>query len=367
MRVLFLNYEYPPLGGGAANATKYLLAEFAKRDDIQVDLVTSSVSDYAVEHFSENVRIHFLDIGKNGNLHYQSQLDLLRYSWKAYRYSKKLMSKNTYDICHAFFGIPCGFIAMKLGLPYIVSLRGSDVPFYNPRFKFLDTLFFKHLSGLIWKNAKHVVANSKGLKELALRSHPKMDVGVIVNGVAIDEFNPETKKDFMSNGIMKIVSVGRLIPRKGFDVVISALEGLKNVELTIVGEGPEKNNLVTLAKSKHVSVHFAGVVSHDDMVHYYHQSDVFVLASANEGMSNAMLEAVASGLPVLTTKTGGVAEISSKGNGFAFFNDDIELRDIVMRLNTDSLQQMSKENLAIAQAFSWKKVFDSYLDLYNND
>jgi uncharacterized YceG family protein len=96
MRILFLNYEYPPLGGGAANATDYILEEYSKIPDLTVDLVTSSIDgEYHLEKSGENIFIHRLPIGKNkNNLHYQSQKELLAYAWKAYFFSKKLTSEE---------------------------------------------------------------------------------------------------------------------------------------------------------------------------------------------------------------------------------------------------------------------------------
>ncbi len=138
LKLLILNYEYPPLGGGAANATYYLLRELARRKDVEVDLITSSVGEHRVEQIDTRIKIHFLDIGKRGNLHYQSQRELLVYAWKSYQYASRLVRNKRPDIVHAFFGIPSGYVAMQLGLPYIVSLRGSDVPFYNERFELLD-------------------------------------------------------------------------------------------------------------------------------------------------------------------------------------------------------------------------------------
>ena len=178
-RILLLNYEFPPLGGGAANATYHLLKEYSKRKDIKVDLITSSTGEYSEEQFAKSIRIYFLDIGKKGNIHYQTNKDLLTYSWKAYKLGKKLVRKNHYDLVHAFFGIPCGYIASKLGLPYIVSLRGSDVPFYNKRFYWPDKLLFRRLSKKVWKDSKATITNSEGLKELALRSDPKQNINVI--------------------------------------------------------------------------------------------------------------------------------------------------------------------------------------------
>jgi len=138
-----LNYEFPPLGGGAGNASYYMLREFSKYHDLNIDLITSSADKYRVEQFAENISIHFLDIHKNNTaLHYQSNKNLITYTMKVYFYAKKLRKQKSYDLCHAFFGIPCGAIALLLGVPYIVSLRGSDVPGHNERFALADVLFF---------------------------------------------------------------------------------------------------------------------------------------------------------------------------------------------------------------------------------
>ena len=101
-----LNYEFPPLGGGAANACQYILRELAKRD-IEVDLVTSSAMNrFETENFSTNITIYKLAVGKK-NIHYWTQREILTYSWKARRFAKKLIKEKRYDLCHTFFGIPC--------------------------------------------------------------------------------------------------------------------------------------------------------------------------------------------------------------------------------------------------------------------
>ena len=66
MRILFFNYEYPPLGGGAANATAYILKEYSKIPDLSIDLITSSIdSEYHLEKIDNNIFIHKLPVGKN--------------------------------------------------------------------------------------------------------------------------------------------------------------------------------------------------------------------------------------------------------------------------------------------------------------
>lgn len=359
VNVLFLNYEYPPLGGGAANATKYLLKEYGKRDDVKVHLITSSTDGYRRENPYPNVTIDYLDIGKDGNIHYQSQKDLLTYSWKALKHAKRLMKEREFDLVHAFFGIPCGFVAQRLGLPYIVSLRGSDVPFYNPRFEKLDRFVFSHFSRDIWKKSLATVANSQGLKDLALETSPGQEIGVIYNGIDVDEFIPEYRGP---HSPLRILGVGRLIPRKGFDILLEAARDLA-VGITLVGDGPELGNLEELAKGLNVT--FTGAISHDEIVSKYQSHDVFVLPSANEGMSNTVLEAMATGLPVITTNTGGTAELID-GNGFVIERDVHSLRETLEKVlqKPDILKAMSIRSRELAQAMSWREVADEYVKLY---
>ncbi|HRY31077.1 MAG TPA: glycosyltransferase family 4 protein [Candidatus Paceibacterota bacterium] len=363
-KILMLNYEFPPLGGGAGNATYYLLKEFAKDPDLEIDLVTSSVNEFKVEQFSKNIKIHFLDIGKRGNLHYQSNKDLLFYSWRAYRYAKKLMKQNKFDLCHAFFGIPCGYIAMKLGLPYIVSLRGSDVPFYNKRFYWLDKLIFKSLSKKVWKRAKSVIANSEDLKNLAFKTALKQDIGVIYNGVDLEEFKPTAAKVQSKN--LRLISTGRLIERKGYEYSIRAISGMKNVVLTLVGDGNLAPRLKSLAKECNSNVNFVGKKEHSEIVSLLQQSDVFVLPSLNEGMSNSILEAMAVGLPIIATNTGGSAELV-KDNGFVVsMRSAEELKGAIEMYNKDAelLKRQSSASLFLAAKIDWANAANKYKQKY---
>ena len=116
MKVLFFNYEYPPLGGGAGNATYYIMQEFSKIPELEIDLVTASIDKaYHLEKVGQNIRIHRIPIGKNAaNLHYQTQKELLVYAIKATIFSRKLIKKNKYDLTHSFFTVPCGQVSWVL-------------------------------------------------------------------------------------------------------------------------------------------------------------------------------------------------------------------------------------------------------------
>jgi len=368
VRILFLNYEYPPLGGGAANATRYLLEAWANQDDLHIDLVCASPDMRSIERFSSNIAIHRLDIGKRGSMHYQSQADLLRYARAAYGHSRGLLRATPYDGCLAFFGIPCGVVASRLGLPYIVSLRGSDVPFYNPRFRWLDRLVFQHLSRRVWAGAEAVVANSAGLRELALQTAPQQMIQVFPNGVDIERFAPARKPAEESG--LRLLCVSRLIPRKGIDDLLRALALLDSrVYLDIAGGGKQEQELRALCTSLGLDsrVRFLGIVPHEDLPARYQAADLFVLPSHNEGMSNTVLEALASGLPLLLTPTGGTAELLEPGvNGSLIQPGNPASIAAAVSQYLKEPEQIAAQGAASrakAMLFSWDAVAKAYANL----
>jgi L-malate glycosyltransferase len=382
MKILFFNYEYPPLGGGAGNATFYIMQEFAKIPDLEVDLITSSIDDKRhIENISDNIRIHRIPIGKNqANLHYQSQKELIIYAIKAYFYARKLVIKakranNPYQMTHSFFSIPCGQISWILkkqyGLPYTVSLRGSDVPGYSAKFsavyKILNPLIKK-----VWADADRVVSVSSGLKELALHAKPDQHIEVIVNGINIDEFTYDPNARDIEK--FRILCVSRLTPRKGIHYLIESTKYLKNeypnIQVDIVGDGEQHTELTAKAHDLELNDHciFHGLVPHDEITPFYKQASIFVLPSANEGMSNTMLEALACGLPLVATDTGGTRELVRDGeNGFIIkMKDPEDIAEKIKKIMTnDELRiHMAEASRHLAEQMSWKNVAEKYVDLY---
>lgn len=364
-----LNYEFPPLGGGAGNATFYLLKEFAKYDNLKVDLITSSIDKYKEEQLADNIRIYYLDIGKNKNLHSQSNKDLLKYSWKSYYFAKNLIAKNNYNLTHSFFGIPCGYIAMNLKLPYVVSLRGSDVPFYSKKYFLLDKLIFKNLSKKIWQNSKAVIANSADLKSLALESIPRQKIEVIYNGVDLKEFSSNYKinKEFI------IISTSRLIKRKGVEYLVDGFIGFNkkysNSKLFLIGNGNLKEKLEKKVCKANIQnkVEILGIVKHYKIADFYKKADLFVLPSLNEGMSNSLLEAMASGLAVIATNTGGSKELINEKNGIIIEKQN---RNNIFKalekiyLDKELLKSMKLESRKKAEKMSWNGVAEKYFEIY---
>lgn len=380
MRILFFNYEYPPLGGGAGYANSYILKELAKLENLEVDLITSAVDNqYSVEKISENITVHRVPIGeKQGNLHFQSQKDLIVYALKALRLARKLTKLHHYDLSHSFFVVPCGAISWWLRvtkkIPYIISLRGSDVPGYSDRFK-LIYFFLTPLIKVIWRKSASVVANSMGLKELAQKTDKNQKIAVIANGIDVANFRPEHS---LQKDKPFIITLGgtRITERKGINYLVEALSKLHlkypNIFLKLVGEGNEKENLEKLIKDLKLEnfVEFVGIVSREKIAFYYQEASLFVLPSLNEGMSNAMLEALASGLPILATKTGGTTELVTDGeNGFIIKMKDADdlAQKIELLINDNDLRQkMGLASREKAQKMSWANVAQEYYNLYQS-
>lgn len=360
MRILMLNYEFPPLGGGAANANLFLLKEFSNFEDLTIDLITSSPKKYEEESFSDNIKLYKMDVGK-GQIHYWTQKEILRYSKSARKKAEQLIVKNKYDLIHAWFGVPCGYIARKLGLPYIVSLRGSDVPGFNVRFS-PQYIFLKPIIRGVWRNAEKVVANSEGLKNLA-RNTLDIPIDIIYNGVDINEFTPQYNEYEKLN----ILCVSRLIKRKGIEYLIEGIRNL-DVELTIVGEGTEEENLNRLCSEIGVQnrVHFVGYVPHDKIKKYYTKADIYVQPSLNEGMSNTVLEAMASGLPIITTDTGGTMELIKENGIVVPMKDPEAIKKAVIKYvqNRELVEKHGRTSREIAEGMSWSKTAEGYLKIY---
>lgn len=369
-RILLLNYEYPPIGGGAGKATKNLLKEFSKRNDIVVDVLTSKPERRDVkEKFSENITVYKVGIAKK-NLHYWRKSEVLEWLFRADRYYRRMIAENEYAAAHAFFGFPTGWLCyrQRKKLPYIISLRGSDVPGYNVRLG-IDYILLGGLFKKIWNEAQFVVANSLGLKGLGEKFMPNLDIGVIHNGIYTDVYFPREEQRLSSP--VKLLTVCRLIKRKRIDLLIAAVaqakrQGIK-VELNIAGGGNLLEELKEYAENLGVSrqVHFLGRIESDRMPEVYRQNDIFVMSSEHEGMSNAMLEAMASGLPIVTTKCEGVEELIND-NGVVAEANPKSICDAVLRIISDEnvYLSMSAASRLRGNTFEWSDVCRQYLDIY---
>jgi len=365
MRILILCHEFPPIGGGAGNALKYLLNEF-KHFDITFDVITASERNFRISTFSSNITVYYLDIGRKSTNKNPTNFHSFIFAFRSFFFVKKLMTLKSYDLCHAFFGIPSGFTAYLLDIPYFISLMGSDVPFHRKELYWMDKLFLKRISGIVWKKAKVVVANSNGLKLKALSNYPHSKMDVITTGVDLNEFS-RSNRNIIGTNTLKVISTGRLEAIKGYNYLIDAISDMKNIELILIGEGNEKTNLRNIAKTSKAKIKLMGYIPHDQIAMEYGKADVFVLPSLNEGMSNSMLEAMACGLPIISTNTGGTKELIN-GNGFIVkMRDAVAIKNAILNYieNPDLIRDHGIKSRKIAERFDWKHIAEAYLKIYN--
>jgi glycosyltransferase involved in cell wall biosynthesis len=372
LKVLMVNYEFPPVGGGAAGANLNILKEMAAIGGLEIDLVTSFAgSGVAVENLGNGINVHKVGIKKE-NLHHWRKSEVLFWMFRASGVYKKLISSNQYDLAHCFFGFPSGWFCWRhrKKMPYIISLRGSDVPGYNDTLG-LEYLLLGPLFKSIWNNAASIVANSRGLARLAGEFTPALDIGIIPNGVAADEFGGQNIFKKGDNSV-RILTVGRLVNRKRTDILIEAVKLLTDrgfdVSLDIAGDGVMADQLRALVDKNALTdrIDFLGAVPRHEMPGVYAKADIFVMCSEHEGMSNAMLEAMASSLPVVTSRCEGVEELITD-NGFVV--EPMNAENLAASLgnlirNAELREKMSQASRQKACMLSWKEVAAAYIEKY---
>lgn len=373
-----LDNEFPPLGGGTGVVNYHLLREMAKRPDVVVDLVTSSRTRcrYEEEQFSERITLHKVPVD-NRNIHHSTNRELLRYSARGLSFAHRLANRRRYDVSFAFAGVPAGAISYALNLshrlPYVLSLQGPDVPGFEQRYDYLYPLL-KPVLRRIWRRAGVVTCISADQAAMARRTMPGLELVTIPNGVDTEAFRPGDRR--MSEEV-RVVCAARLIERKGQHHLLEALAKLQHscrrpVRVTLVGTGDAEPALRDLAGRLRIghAVTFMGYVPRERMPQVYHAADIFVLPSQQEGMSIALLEAMASGLPVIVTPTGGTDELVAPGvNGDIVPWADVQALAVALKRlveNDGARARMGTESRRRAIRFGWPALAVRYLDLCSN-
>jgi phosphatidylinositol alpha-1,6-mannosyltransferase len=375
MKILMLNNEFPPLGGGTGTVNEAILKHLSDSPDLEIDLLTSSPWDkYESETFSNRINIYKIPVDRF-DIHHASNKELILYAMRAFYQGFRKNRQRKYDICLAWSTVPAGASALCLksisGLPYIVRVSGPDIPGFEERYKNLYP-FLTPMIRSIWKNAGIVVAKCAAEAELIHKIDPKLGVTIIPNGVDIEQFNPG--EPIRDGGPLKLLCVARLIKRKGQHHLIEAVKRITDqgieISLDLVGSGDAEGEYRDLVKRLRIggNVNFRGYIPREEIPAVYSQADVFVLPSYNEGMSVATLEAMASGLPVIVSRTPGTEELVREGkNGFTFEWGNIDtLTQHLLKLDADRplARQMALESRIQANRFSWESSAGKFDQLF---
>ena len=368
-----LNYEFPPIGGGASQAHLNLLKQYSDVKDLNVHVLTSGPKlGFFTETFSDNITIFKVGIHKK-DLHFWRKIEVIEWLLKSKSHYLSLLRKNEYDLVHAFSGFPTGWLCYRnsIKLPYIISLRGSDVPGRHARFK-LDYKILGPVFKAIWENATVLVACSQGLRTRALQFLPSLQIGVIPNGVDLDKFYPAQTRE--KTDILRLITIGRLSTTKRVPMLIDAVdilhkEGYK-LKFTIAGGGQMEHQLKEIVSERKLSniIDITGRISAEDIPLLYRKNDIFISASMLEGMSNAMLEATASGLPIISTRCEGLDELIADNGIIVEQSDPASIAKAIKIIADDDNKYVTMRRAARkhAENFTWKSSANQYIEIYHN-
>ncbi|MDZ7799149.1 MAG: glycosyltransferase family 4 protein [Patescibacteria group bacterium] len=355
-KILILNYEFPPLGGGASPVSYEIAKGYVQREH-KVDVVTMSYKDLPSYENKDGINIYRVPClrSKKEICHPWEQLI---YIISAKRFLRKHLKNNSYDINHTHFIIPTGIIAKwlkkKFGIPYIITSHGSDVLGYNNKrsFKYIYPLVKKQWKEIV-KEAKAVVCPSNFLKNKILNITTQGNLKVIPNGIDKNKFKPMKKEK-------RILIVTRLFENKGVQDVLDALKGLnlKGWKVDIVGEGPYRNFLEKKAKENNLKdiVKFHGWVENNskEMKNLYGHASIFISASWFESFGLTVLEAIQAGCYPLVSDIGGHREILK--NKKYFLNKDLKIK-------IEKLINQKINPPKFNQNYNWKNVIKKYEEI----
>jgi glycosyltransferase involved in cell wall biosynthesis len=352
-----------------------ILGQLVRAANLDIELITSALGRTpAVEQFAEHVRIFKVPVNSR-NIHHSSNRELVTYAGRALRLALQRQRAQPFDFCFAWSTLPAGAVALALrrltGLRYLLRVCGPDIPGFEQRYGTL----YPVLTPLIhasWHGAEMVIAKCAREASMIRASDRSISATLVPNGVDSLNFQPGAPGD--DRGPLRLLSVARLIERKGQRYLIEAVKRLGDegidVTLELVGTGDAQAANAAQARALGVAerVRFAGYVPREQVAAHYRAAQVFVLASYNEGMSVATLEAMAAGLPVVVTRTGGTAELVEEGsNGLTFDWADVDtLTAHLRRLATNRAlaRQMGAASRARAQHFTWDSATERYLTIF---
>ena len=386
LKILMFNHEFPPIGGGGGWVSHFLGKHFAAAGH-EVHLITSQFRDCPTDEQVEGFHVHRVRaLRKNPDV--CAVHEMLTYAVSSSLYGLRFAKQFQPDIVQVFFGIPAGggaYLLQKLRkVPYVIFLGGRDVPSRNPDPSYYRWLYLllKPIIRAIWRNASRVVACSEGLRELAQETDVDVTMDVIPDGLDLGRFEPGSPPVTGEGGQrdacpekVRVLTIGRLIPRKGFQFLIRALpqiieKAAHNFEIEIVGDGPYHGELLRLAENLGVAshIHFTGSVPYSELPQKYRDADIFTLPSLAEGMPLVVLEAMGTGLPIVASRVQGIDELVVEDvNGTLFNAGNVDgLAHALLKLINagEGRVEMGKASVERVKPYDWKHIADAYLALY---
>lgn len=362
---------YPTFGGSGVVATELGMA-LAKRDH-NIHFITYNLP-VRLEALNDP-KIHFHEVSV-------PDYPLFKYQPYELALSSRLVDvvrSNSIDILHVHYAIPhayAAYMAKKMlidegiEIPIVTTLHGTDItlvgshPFYNPAVTFSIN------------HSDRVTAVSESLKHDTLNLFDiKKKIDVIPNFVDINKIKAKEKpceRSLLAKKEEKILThISNFRPLKRIFDVISIYEGVaKHVKskLMMVGEGPEKTKAIQYVKKNNLEdkILFLGNSNEIDKILCY--SDLFLLPSEKESFGLSALEAMANGVPVISSNTGGITEVNiNNKTGFVSKIGDIKdmtVNALTLLKNKNLHQKFKKQARVQAELFNLENIVNQYENIY---
>lgn len=265
--------------------------------------------------------------------------------------------KENYDIVIAH--MPSGILyADKLGLPFIAGVHNSDITVLtSPIYKF----HFKKRLETALHNAKAIACRSYVIQKKLLEMYPEFKPKTFIAPSGIESKTIVERTPLQNRDKIKVLTCANLKKRKNIDKVIEALKGLESFELTVIGDGDNRQKLEEIDSS----VIFTGRISNADVLAKMRESDIFILPSVGETFGMVYLEAMASGCITIGTKGDGIdGFIRNKQNGFLTLPVASEIRKLLLNIkNMDekSVKTLSRNSFNTIKRLTRTSVCEHYL------
>jgi glycosyltransferase involved in cell wall biosynthesis len=392
LRVCFISPEYLPLSGGTGAYVYYLSKELMKHGN-SIGVVTASDENRDMEVMGQQ-RVFFLKTLKI------PIVKSFQFAGSSFRKLNKIHDSFPVDVVHANlplvpnFAVPSGFGRTLISTVHstwkgeAAAIKSESYSRLNSNEKFLVSFnwFLRIFEERMLARSNKIIAVSDFTRR-ELRRFYKVDEGkirVIHNGVDVNKFKPtldkrkvKTELGFRPDDIT-ILSVGRLYARKGLFTLIESMppviKRFKNAKFVISGKGQsnEMKKLIEHATRLGVrdNIVFTGYFPDKKLPKLYQAADVFAFSTFYEHHPFAVLESLATGLPVVTTNVGGIPETITNGkNGFLChpFNSREFANRILYFLEhpAEASEIGFQARKTIEEKFDWRLIVEKVLSVYN--
>ena len=373
MRILVVNYEYPPLGGGGGVLTRTLVRELARRHEVTV-LTTRGDGQHA-ESYDDGAHIARVAVIGRRDLARASLASMLSFVPAARRRGAALFARVPPDLVHTFFAIPSGpagsWLARRTGTPHVLTVIGADV--HDPSRAISPDRFppLRRTVAGVLRDADAVTAISTDIAQRAESLTRRADIEVVSCAVEAPAL-PKPDRGALGWGRDEFVvlTIARLVARKGIDALIRAAgRAGPPLVLEIVGDGPLRGSLERLAAEVAPGrVRFAGGIDARDKALRLASADAFGLVSLHEGFGLVYLEAMHAGLPVVAGDSGGQTDFLRDGANALLVppSDPVAIGAALSRLAGDRVlrRRLSDAALEVARAATPARMAAGYESAY---